>query len=645
VGDAGYPDPPDQLHDRDVWLVWKYDEREKSDGSTYQTKVPLDPDTGREGDATDDGITVPFERAVEAEQALDAADGIGFAILANDLLVGTDLDDVRDPEDGSLNRLGREVMTTLDSYTEVSPSGTGLHAVALGFKPGDRCRRKLAPDGSRDGDECEVEMYDEDRFFTYTGQRVDGAGFDAVEQRNDAVSEVYEEYLANESTDGSDGESGEYDGETPDLDLDDEQVLEKARNASNGEKFERLERGSDSAHGGDTSAADQAFVNYLAFYTGGDRSQMDRLFRASGRMRDKWDPSNHSTYKERTLDKAINGREEFYEPEQNNPTPDTATDGDEPKDWVRTAWSEHAETIADPAGPGELGEAVEQTIDVLVAAHANGMARPTVDMWLKELSDQSDKAYTKSGLADLFDRRMDAAVADGATGEDGSVAPRVPEFMENHLQRVVVNRVTDHNVDTSYQWHFNGDLDVVFSTTGGTHWDWYQFRERYFDETGVDLREPADGSAEDWRAFVVELIDERGEESKIRGPRTETIGALKNYIERRTAYGNIDAAAMREGVYLDGEDADGLWVLSKDIQRLCAERDVSTRGLQEELRARGLTTGSRVAERRRSSGTRVTWWRLSADIADPRTFEDGDEIAAQNDDSDTDSDGDAEEHE
>ena len=306
-----YADPPEVLHQRDIWLVWKYDEREKSDGSTYLTKVPLDPETGAEGDATDEAITTSFEEAVEAHERLSQTDGVGFAFLEDDLLVGTDLDDVRDPETGKLNKLGRGVMTTLDSYTEVSPSGTGLHVVTLALKPGDRCKRKLSPDGDRDGDECEIEMYDSDRFFTYTGERVDGVGFGEVEQRKNEIAEVYETYLASES---SESDGGEWNGETPDLDLDDEQVLEKARGASNGDKFERLEKGDDSMHGGDTSRADQAFVNYLAFYTGGDRQQIDRLFRASGRMRPKWDPDNHSAYQQHTIDTALSGRTEFYEP-------------------------------------------------------------------------------------------------------------------------------------------------------------------------------------------------------------------------------------------------------------------------------------------------------------------------------------------
>jgi primase-polymerase (primpol)-like protein len=55
----------------------------------------------------------------------------------------------------------------------------------------------------------------------------------------------------------------------------------------------------------------------LAFWTGGDVGQMDRLFRQSGLMRDKWDEvhfADGSTYGEKTLERAVTRVDEFYEP-------------------------------------------------------------------------------------------------------------------------------------------------------------------------------------------------------------------------------------------------------------------------------------------------------------------------------------------
>jgi len=62
-----------------------------------------------------------------------------------------------------------------------------------------------------------------------------------------------------------------------------------ARRARNGGTFSRLWAGDTSAHGGDDSAADLALCNLLAFWTGRDAERMDRLFRQSGLMREKWD--------------------------------------------------------------------------------------------------------------------------------------------------------------------------------------------------------------------------------------------------------------------------------------------------------------------------------------------------------------------
>jgi hypothetical protein len=91
-------------------------------------------------------------------------------------------------------------------------------------------------------------------------------------------------------------------------DLDDEELLERALSAANGSKFARLWAGDASAHGGDASAADLALAGMLAFWSGGDLGQMDRLFRRSALMRAKWDErhySDGSSYGQHTLERAL----------------------------------------------------------------------------------------------------------------------------------------------------------------------------------------------------------------------------------------------------------------------------------------------------------------------------------------------------
>jgi len=46
----------------------------------------------------------------------------------------------------------------------------------------------------------------------------------------------------------------------------------------------------------------------LAFWTGGDQTQMEHLFRQSGLLREKWDEVHYadgSTYGEKTIERAI----------------------------------------------------------------------------------------------------------------------------------------------------------------------------------------------------------------------------------------------------------------------------------------------------------------------------------------------------
>src|SRR5207248_1321904 len=99
---------------------------------------------------------------------------------------------------------------------------------------------------------------------------------------------------------------------------DDNQLLDQARSAENGVKFQRLWEGDDALHNGDRSAADLALCDILAFWTGKDVSRMDRLFRRSERRRDKWDQTHSAdgrTYGAMTLAKAIQQCKTVYDPQ------------------------------------------------------------------------------------------------------------------------------------------------------------------------------------------------------------------------------------------------------------------------------------------------------------------------------------------
>src|SRR5205085_2847063 len=96
--------------------------------------------------------------------------------------------------------------------------------------------------------------------------------------------------------------------------LSDEELLILAKHAKNGALFSTLYAGDTSGHASQ-SEADLALCNLIAFYCGPDPLRIDRLFRASGLYREKWNQkhfSDGSTYGEATIQKALAGAPEFY---------------------------------------------------------------------------------------------------------------------------------------------------------------------------------------------------------------------------------------------------------------------------------------------------------------------------------------------
>jgi hypothetical protein len=271
---------PAPLVTREQWVAWRSEER-----SGKATKVPVNPATGSYASATDAETWTDF--ATAREYAASSARGVGFVFTADDPIVGVDLDDCRDPDDGSLTDWAQDIVDRLDSFTEVSPSGTGVHVLVEGELPDGR---------NRHGD---VELYDDARFFTVTGDQLSETP-GTLEQRQDALVAVHTEYVAPDDAGGSasadaDSEATAGAADTPESaaaasdgaasgpgnDLGDEELLSRARSATNGEKFARLFAG-DTAGYPSQSEADMALCSLLAFWTGGDAEQMDRLFRESG---------------------------------------------------------------------------------------------------------------------------------------------------------------------------------------------------------------------------------------------------------------------------------------------------------------------------------------------------------------------------
>ncbi len=252
-------------------------------------------DPARNASTTDPDTWGTFAEAMDAYRR-GRVDGVGFVFTAEDPYLGIDLDKCRDAQTGALAPWAREILTALDSYSEISPSGTGLHVIVRAAKPAGRCRKGA------------LELYDQGRYFCTTGWRLDGWPA-TVEDRQAAVEALYAATFGDPQAEKMAMGHGHLRPPT----LDDAQLLKLAFSAKNGAKVAALWAGDTSGHGGDHSAADLALLAALRFYTGDDPARLDALFRQSGLMRDKWDERRGAqTYGERTLAKALEGAGEVY---------------------------------------------------------------------------------------------------------------------------------------------------------------------------------------------------------------------------------------------------------------------------------------------------------------------------------------------
>lgn len=279
-----YDQIPDTLRALSQWVCWRRIER-----NGKATKQPINPHTGNLASSIDPRTWSTFDEAVKASPQFC---GIGFVFAADGGITGIDLDKCRTP-DGTVEAWANDILEELDSYSEVSPSGTGLHVIIRGTLP-DGARNKIGYQGGA------VEMYSTGRFFCMTGNTI--AGYPpSVEYRQPELLDLHHRIFQDAKP-----KVISMPPVTSDTSLryeSDDEVLERARRAANGAKFITLFDHGDTTGFASHSEADQALANMLAFF--GDRSadQVDRLFRKSALMRPKW--ADHAGYREATIAKAI----------------------------------------------------------------------------------------------------------------------------------------------------------------------------------------------------------------------------------------------------------------------------------------------------------------------------------------------------
>ena len=287
---------PKELSDLRQWICWRLEPDPKSD---KPRKVPYDPKTGRKASSTNPDTWATLAEAMAAREKY-LFTGVGFVFTEECGIVGVDIDHCRN-EDGSFTDAAKAILEKAQSYTEISPSGSGLHIFLRGVMPGKGNKNSTSG----------VEMYAAARYFTMTGNRLEGTP-EVIADGKDILPWIHENYIAKKS-----GKKVKTKKALRTVSLTDEQVLEKARAAQNGDDFSSLWDGSWEDRFGSQSEADLSLCCSLAFWTGKNREQMDRLFRQSKLFREKWDKVHHAdgaTYGEETLDQAVARTENVYTP-------------------------------------------------------------------------------------------------------------------------------------------------------------------------------------------------------------------------------------------------------------------------------------------------------------------------------------------
>lgn len=163
-----------ELKGQPRWVLWRYVQVRPG----KPTKVPFQPS----GVKAQSNNSATWSTHAECLAVVSQFSGVG--VVTGDGVVSTDLDDV------IVNRAiipeAMEIVTALDSYTEVSPSGTGLLVLTCSVLPGPGIAKPLTAESA-------IEIKDVGFFHTVTGQHLDGTRLELM-PRQDEIEALYNRF-------------------------------------------------------------------------------------------------------------------------------------------------------------------------------------------------------------------------------------------------------------------------------------------------------------------------------------------------------------------------------------------------------------------------------------------------------------------
>jgi putative DNA primase/helicase len=301
---------PQELKKHPKWMVWKAEP--KPNKPDEMGKVPYNL-KGYRASKSDPKNWITFEQAKTGYETGEF-DGIGVVINRNDHLVCIDIDDLGD--------VSKAPEFINQSYTELSPSETGLHLWIRGQKPEWVGTKQNG-----------IEIYgnEKDSFLTITGNIYINK---PVMANQSLIVSIAEKYFPNQKPQEEPNQKKKV---IKFKQVPDDVVINKMFDSKKGEEIKRLFSGDWTGYESQ-SQGDQALCNHLAYWTNNDTEQMDRLFRHSGLYREKWDEKRGLyIYGEMTIDKAIEGNQKDWNESRSKHQEELETTEDDKPYW----WTEN----------------------------------------------------------------------------------------------------------------------------------------------------------------------------------------------------------------------------------------------------------------------------------------------------------------
>lgn len=273
----------EELKNQKQWINWNYNGNKKIPISFRNQKT---------------GTNTEYQNTWGTyKQAQNNKNANGIGLIFTDGICGIDIDK-RDLND----TITQDIFNIMNTYTEYSPSGNGFHilfTIDINKLPTNLLERYYQKN-PHNLIECYLSELT-NRFFTFTGNVIIDK---PINERTEQLLTFLDKYMVrnNHTVQYNDSE---------DLEETCKSIINIINNSNQCEKFQKLYfYGDTSEYNQDTSSADMALCNILAFYCGEDFELIDKLFCESKLYRQKWDRSD---YKHNTIIKAIeNCQDNFY---------------------------------------------------------------------------------------------------------------------------------------------------------------------------------------------------------------------------------------------------------------------------------------------------------------------------------------------